>query len=102
MTLLEINGLSVAYPGRKGDFIAVDQADVTIEPGQIVGIVGESGAGKSTIGNAIMGLLEPPGEISTGSITLKGQRIDALDADAMRGLRGRDISIIMQDPLTAL
>ena len=102
MTLLEINGLSVAYPGRKGDFIAVDKADVTIEPGQIVGIVGESGAGKSTIGNAIMGLLEPPGEISTGSITLKGQRIDALDADAMRGLRGRDISIIMQDPLTAL
>lgn len=102
MALLEINGLSVAYPGRKGDFIAVDHADVTIEPGQIVGVVGESGAGKSTIGNAIMGLLEPPGEISSGSITLKGERIDALDAAAMRGLRGRDISIIMQDPLTAL
>ncbi|MEM6711384.1 MAG: ABC transporter ATP-binding protein [Pseudomonadota bacterium] len=102
MALLEINGLSVSYPGRKGEFIAVDHADVTIEPGQIVGVVGESGAGKSTIGNAIMGLLEPPGQISTGSITLKGARIDALDADAMRGLRGRDISIIMQDPLTAL
>lgn len=102
MALLEINGLSVAYPGRKGDFIAVDHADVTIHPGQIVGVVGESGAGKSTIGNAIMGLLEPPGEISGGSITLKGQRIDALDSKAMRALRGRDISIIMQDPLTAL
>ncbi|MEM6914659.1 MAG: ABC transporter ATP-binding protein [Pseudomonadota bacterium] len=102
MALLDIQGLTVTYPTRHGVFTAVDTANVTINPGEIVGIVGESGAGKSTIGNAIMGLLEPPGQISAGTIELQGKRIDALDRDAMQALRGRAVSIIMQDPLTAL
>ncbi|MEM1287187.1 MAG: ABC transporter ATP-binding protein [Pseudomonadota bacterium] len=102
MALLKINGLTVSYPTRHGVFTAVDSADMQINPGEIVGVVGESGAGKSTIGNAIMGLLEAPGHISAGSITLEEQRIDALDRDAMQALRGRKVAIIMQDPLTAL
>ncbi|MEM6795163.1 MAG: ATP-binding cassette domain-containing protein, partial [Acidobacteriota bacterium] len=86
MALLDIQGLTVTYPTRHGVFTAVDTANVTINPGEIVGIVGESGAGKSTIGNAIMGLLEPPGQISAGTIELQGKRIDALDRDAMQAL----------------
>ena len=76
--------------------------DLDVERGEIFGLVGESGAGKSTIGNAIIGLLEPPGRISAGSIALEGRRIDNLSPAEMRKLRGRRVSMIFQDPLTAL
>ncbi len=100
--LLEISDLTVAFPMRRETFVAVDKANLTVEPGEIHGLVGESGAGKSTIGAAVMGLLERPGEITGGTISLKGRAISGLDRAAMRSLRGREISMIFQDPLTSL
>lgn len=102
MSLLTIRGLRVEYPGRKSDFTAVREIDLTVERGEIVGLVGESGAGKSTIGSAIMGLLDLPGRITEGEILLEGERIDNLDSHQMRKIRGNKISMIFQDPLTSL
>ncbi len=100
--LLEINDLTVAFPTRRETFIAVDQATLTVEPGETHGLVGESGAGKSTIGAAVMGLLERPGRITNGTISLKGEAISGRDRAAMQALRGKEISMIFQDPLTSL
>lgn len=102
MSLLEINRLSVEFPGRRETFVAVNGANLTVEPGEIHGLVGESGAGKSTIGAAVMGLLDPPGRISNGTIKFKSDEISGLDASAMQSLRGAKISMIFQDPLTSL
>ena len=102
MSLLEIDELSVAFPTRRETFVAVDQVSLSVEPGMIHGLVGESGAGKSTIGASIMGLLEPPGRITGGTIRLKGETISGLDTAAMRALRGKTLSMIFQDPLTSL
>ena len=102
MTLLTIKELSVEYPSRRSTLTAVDHANLTVEAGEIHGLVGESGAGKSTIGAAVLGLLDPPGRISGGQIGLHEQLISGLDAQQMRGLRGRKISMIFQDPLTSL
>lgn len=102
MALLEIENLSVEFPTRRQTFVAVDSATLTVEPGQIHGLVGESGAGKSTIGAAVMGLLDPPGHITGGVIRFRGEEISGLDAEAMAKLRGRKISMIFQDPLTSL
>ena len=102
MALLEIENLSVHFPTRRQTFVAVDGADLTVEPGQIHGLVGESGAGKSTIGAAVMGLLDPPGFIAGGTIKLEGKTISGQDAAAMQALRGQTISMIFQDPLTSL
>ncbi|MDJ0827218.1 MAG: ABC transporter ATP-binding protein [Rhodobacter sp.] len=100
--LLEIADLTVAFPTRRENFVAVDRATLTVEPGEIHGLVGESGAGKSTIGAAVMGLLERPGRITGGTISLKGERISGRDRAAMQSLRGKEISMIFQDPLTSL
>ncbi|EKE44646.1 hypothetical protein OCGS_1484 [Oceaniovalibus guishaninsula JLT2003] len=102
MSLLSIEDLSVAYPTRRGTVQAVEDAWLTVAPGQIHGLVGESGAGKSTVGAAIMGLIDPPGGITGGTIRLRNRAIGGLDRAAMRGLRGSKISMIFQDPLTAL
>jgi peptide/nickel transport system ATP-binding protein len=102
MALLEINDLTVEFPTRRQVFTAVKSADLTVEPGQIHGLVGESGAGKSTIGAAVMGLLDRPGRIAEGIIKFKGETISGRDAAAMRSLRGKKISMIFQDPLTSL
>ena len=102
MTLLTIKELSVEYPSRRSTLTAVDHANLTVEAGEIHGLVGESGAGKSTIGAAVLGLLDPPGRISGGQIGLHEKLISGLDAQQMRGLRGRKISMIFQDPLTSL
>ncbi|MEM8629602.1 MAG: ABC transporter ATP-binding protein [Pseudomonadota bacterium] len=102
MALLEIEDLTVVFPTRRRTFVAVNRANLTVEPGQIHGLVGESGAGKSTIGAAIMGLLDRPGRIEEGTIRLKGETISGRDANAMRALRGKTISMIFQDPLTSL
>ena len=102
MSLLSISDLTVKFPTRRRDFVAVKGANLTVEPGEIHGLVGESGAGKSTIGAAVMGLLERPGHIAGGEIDLSGEQISGLNVDAMRGLRGKRISMIFQDPLTSL
>ncbi len=102
MSLLSIQDLTVEFPTRRALFTAVDHADLSVAPGEIHGLVGESGAGKSTIGAAVMGLLERPGRIASGQIKLGDEQISGLDADAMRGLRGKKISMIFQDPLTSL
>ena len=102
MSLLEVQNLVVEFPHRRGTLRALDDISFSIAPGEILGVVGESGAGKSLTGASIIGLLEPPGRIASGQILLEGQRIDNLDHDAMRRIRGRRIGAIFQDPLTSL
>ena len=102
MSLLQVKDLVVEFPHRRGTLRALDQISFDIAPGEILGVVGESGAGKSLTGAAIIGLLEPPGRIASGEILLEGQRIDQLPFDAMRHIRGRKIGAIFQDPLTSL
>jgi peptide/nickel transport system ATP-binding protein len=100
--LLEVRHLRVEFPTRRGTLLALDDVSFDIAPGEILGVVGESGAGKSLTGAAIIGLLEPPGRVASGEIRLAGQRIDNLSAEAMRQIRGRRIGAIFQDPLTSL
>ena len=102
MSLLQVKNLVVEFPHRRGTLRAIDNISFDIAPGEIVGVVGESGAGKSLTGAAIIGLLEPPGRIAGGEIHLEGQRIDQLGGAAMRHIRGRKIGAIFQDPLTSL
>ena len=100
--LLEVRDLRVEFPTRRGTLVAVEGVSFEIAPGEVLGVVGESGAGKSLTGAAIIGLLEPPGRIAAGEIRLDGTRIDNLSQDAMRRIRGRRIGAIFQDPLTSL
>jgi peptide/nickel transport system ATP-binding protein len=100
--LLEVEHLRVEFPGRRGRLVALDDVSFSIEPGEVLGVVGESGAGKSLTGAAIIGLLDPPGRIAGGEIRFEGARIDNLPYEQMRKLRGRRIGAIFQDPLTSL
>ena len=102
MSLLQVRNLVVEFPHRRGTLRALDDISFEIAPGEILGVVGESGAGKSLTGAAIIGLLEPPGRVAGGEILLEGQRIDNLGHEAMRHIRGRKIGAIFQDPLTSL
>jgi peptide/nickel transport system ATP-binding protein len=102
MSLLEVKNLVVEFPNRRGTLRAIDGISFDIAPGEILGVVGESGAGKSLTGAAIIGLLEPPGRIASGQVLLEGQRIDNLNNDQLRHIRGRKIGAIFQDPLTSL
>ena len=86
--LLEVKNLRVEFPTRRGTLLAVDDVSFEISPGEVLGVVGESGAGKSLTGNAIIGLLEPPGRIAAGEIRLAGRRIDNLPYERMRKVRG--------------
>ena len=100
--LLEVRNLRVEFPTRQGTLCAVDDLSFEIAPGEMLGVVGESGAGKSLTGMAIIGLLERPGRITAGEVRLEGDRIDNLPAEAMRRIRGKRIGAIFQDPLTSL
>jgi peptide/nickel transport system ATP-binding protein len=100
--LLEVRKLRVEFPTRRQTLVAVDDVSFEIAPGEILGVVGESGAGKSLTGMAIIGLLEPPGRIAAGEIRLAGRRIDNLPREELRRIRGRRIGAIFQDPLTSL
>jgi peptide/nickel transport system ATP-binding protein len=102
MSLLQVNNLIVEFPHRRGTLRALDDISFSIAPGEILGVVGESGAGKSLTGASIIGLLEPPGRVASGEILLHGQRIDNLPPEQMRKVRGRQIGAIFQDPLTSL
>ena len=100
--ILEVRDLKVEFPTRRGTLTALDGVSFSIAPGEVLGVVGESGAGKSITGLAVIRLLEPPGRISSGEIHLEGRRIDNLPHEEMRKLRGRRIGVIFQDPLTSL
>ncbi len=100
--LLEVEHLRVEIPTRRGLLTAIDDVSFSIGPGEVLGVVGESGAGKSITGAAIIGLLEPPSRIARGRIVFAGRRIDDLSDAAMRPLRGKEIGAIFQDPLTSL
>ncbi|WP_026986169.1 ABC transporter ATP-binding protein [Fodinicurvata fenggangensis] len=100
--LLEVLNLRVEFPTRRGTLVAVDDISFDIKPGEVLGVVGESGAGKSLTGTAVINLLEPPGRIAGGEVRLKGQRIDNLPQEKLRHIRGRQIGMVFQDPLTSL
>ncbi|RZJ85555.1 MAG: ABC transporter ATP-binding protein [Massilia sp.] len=100
--LLEVSHLRVEFPTRHGTLLALDDISFAIAPGEILGVVGESGAGKSLTGAAIIGLLDPPGRIAAGEIRLAGRRIDNLPYEQLRRVRGREIGAVFQDPLTSL
>jgi peptide/nickel transport system ATP-binding protein len=100
--LLEVDHLRVEFTTRRGTLVALDDVSFSIAPGEILGVVGESGAGKSLTGAAIIGLLEPPGRVAGGQIRLDGRRIDNLGAAEWRRIRGRQIGAVFQDPLTSL
>ena len=100
--LLSVRDLVVEFPTRRGVVRALDQVSFDIMPGEVLGMVGESGAGKSITGASIIGLIEPPGRIASGEIRLAGERIDNLRPEAMRRVRGRRIGMVFQDPLTSL
>jgi peptide/nickel transport system ATP-binding protein len=100
--LLAVRHLRVEFPTRAGVLTAIDDVSFDIAPGEVLGVVGESGAGKSLTGAAIIGLLEPPGRVAGGEILLDGERIDGLPHEAMRRIRGRRIGAIFQDPLASL
>jgi len=100
--LLEVKNLRVEFPTRHGTLVALDDISFDIAPGEILGVVGESGAGKSLTGSAIIGLLDPPGRVASGEIRFDGRRIDNLPYEEMRKVRGRQIGAIFQDPLTSL
>lgn len=100
---LDIRNLRVEYPLANGETLAaVNDINLTIAPGEIHALVGESGAGKTTVGNALMGLLQSPGRIAAGSITIDGKPIDVRTGRTEGIVPGRDVGAIFQDPMTSL
>ncbi len=100
--LLQLEHLRVEFPSRHGTLTAVDDVSFEIAEGEVLGVVGESGAGKSITGAAIIGLIEPPGRIAGGRVLFEGERIDDLPYEKLRRIRGKRIGTIFQDPLTSL
>ncbi|MFT5786262.1 MAG: peptide/nickel transport system ATP-binding protein [Ascidiaceihabitans sp.] len=100
--MLDVKNLTVRFPSRFGDITAIEDVSLTVAPGEIHGLVGESGAGKSTVGAAIIGLLQTPGYVASGTITLVDTDLRSLNAIQAHALRGKRISMIFQDPQTSL
>jgi peptide/nickel transport system ATP-binding protein len=100
--VLSVRDLTVEFVTRRGTLRALDKVSFDVARGEVLGVVGESGAGKSVTGAAIIGLIDPPGRIAGGEVILSGRRIDNLPPDAMRKVRGKRIGMIFQDPLTSL
>ena len=100
--VLSVRNLQVEFETRRGTLRAIDSVSYDIAKGEVLGVVGESGAGKSVTGLAVIGLIDPPGRISSGDILLSGLRIDNLPPEEMRKVRGKRIGMIFQDPLTSL
>ena len=100
--LLEINGLDVSFSSDEETIYAVRDVSITLNPGEVLGIVGESGAGKSTIGNAIINLIEPPGKIINGEILFQDLNLRNLNDQEMLNIRGHKVGMIFQDPQTSL
>jgi peptide/nickel transport system ATP-binding protein len=100
--VLSVRNLKVEFATRRDRLRAIDGVSLDIAKGEVLGVVGESGAGKSVTGLAVIGLIDPPGRISGGEIYLSGLRIDQLPPEEMRAVRGKRIGMIFQDPLTSL
>ena len=100
--ILQVRDLRVVFPTRAGEARAVDGASFDVARARVLGLVGESGAGKSTAASAILSLVEPPGRIAGGEIRFDGRDLRACTAAQMRALRGREISMIFQNPMTSL
>jgi peptide/nickel transport system ATP-binding protein len=100
--VLSVRDLRVEFVTRRGILNAIDGVSFEIAKGEVLGVVGESGAGKSVTGSAVIGLIDPPGRIAGGEILLSGMRIDDLPQEEMRKVRGKRIGMIFQDPLTSL
>ena len=100
--VLDVRDLRVEFHTRRGVLTAIDDVSFEIARGEVLGVVGESGAGKSVTGSAVIGLIDPPGKIAGGEVRLSGERIDHLKPEAMRRVRGKRIGMIFQDPLTSL
>jgi oligopeptide/dipeptide ABC transporter ATP-binding protein len=100
--LLAIDDLSTVFDSESGPVVAVDGLSLSVAPGEIAGLVGESGCGKSLTALSVMGLLPPPGRVAGGEIKFQGRDLLALSQAEMRALRGRQISMIFQEPMTSL
>src|SRR3954454_24406071 len=101
-SVLSVRNLQVEFASRRGTLRAIDGVSFDIAKGEVLGVVGESGAGKSVKGLAVIGLIDPPGRIAGGEIRLAGLRIDNLPAEELRRIRGKRIGMISQDPLPSL
>lgn len=101
-TLLELRNLTTVFPTRRGEVRAVDGVHLTLSEGEILGIVGESGCGKSTALLSIMRLIRPPGRVAEGQVLFRGRDLSALSDSEMRAMRGKEIAMIFQDPLSTL
>ena len=99
--VLELRNLTTVFPTRRGEVRAVDAVNLTVYPGQILGLVGESGCGKSTVLLSILGLIPSPGSIQ-GQVLLDGSDMSRLSTRGLRSVRGKDIAMIFQDPLSTL
>lgn len=100
--LLQIRNLSTVYPTGRGPVRAVSNVNLTLERAQILGLVGESGCGKSTVLLSILGLIRPPGQLAEGEVLFKGSDMQRISASALRSIRGKEIGMIFQDPLSTL
>lgn len=100
--ILAVRDLSVAFPGEDGPLVILDRVSFEVGAREILGIVGESGSGKSMTSLAVMGLIDAPGAVVTGSIRFRGRELLGLSPRELRHLRGREIAMIFQDPMTAL
>ena len=100
--VLSVRDLVVEIPTRHAVLRPVDKVTYDIAPGEILGVVGESGAGKSMTGNAVIGLLDRPAQITGGEVYVNGKRVDTMSRDEMRRMRGKEIGMVFQDPLTSL
>ena len=101
MSFLEVKNLNISYPTRKETIVASKNVEFTLERGEILGIVGESGSGKSTIANAIINLIDPPGEITGGSIKIDNNELRD-NEELIQNIRGKKIGFVFQDPQTSL
>lgn len=100
--LLEVQNLKTRFTTDEGTFLAVDDVNFTVKRGQTLGIVGESGCGKSVTSLSVMRLIQKPGKIESGKVLFKGQNLLDLSEDKMRQIRGNEIAMIFQEPMTSL
>ncbi len=100
--LLNVEGLTTRFETRAGSLNAVEDVSFNVAEGEIVGLVGESGSGKSVTGFSILGLIDPPGRIVSGSVKLNGRELVGLSHSDLRSMRGREIAMVFQDPSATL